>query len=191
MADYAPNVTPRYRLHYTCGGRAHTTMCRGPRSTTAAVMTTIGQALFNGLFDALKAALFDDLAFTAAEYALTDSDLFFPTTLPAAVAGTVAIATASKQDSITHLTFSGRGTLGSKVSYKVYGIALNPDVVPDNAYTDFLILSTEDGNVANAVAVLNAGGNNIVAVDNSKPLFPGRATVKVNDFWLRRVRQGL
>lgn len=191
MPDFAPNVTPRYRLHYFVAGRAHTIMCRGARGTSAAAMAVIGQNLFNNLWQALDVISFDDLAFVSAEVALTDSDLFFPAALPGAVPGTQPIATASKQDSITHLTFSGRGNFGSKVTYHVYGVALNPDVLPATSQSDFVLLSSEDANISAAVAALNLAGNNIVTVDNTKPTFSARATIKINDFWLRRVRQGL
>jgi len=154
-------------------------------------METIGKQLFNQLFTALISFLCDDLTFVSAEVALTDSDLFFPAAIPTAVVGAVALATFSKQDSITHMTFSGRGALGSKVNMKVYGGNLGPDTLPVNAVSDFLITSVESPTIASAVLALNVGGNNIVAVDNTKPVFHQQATVKVNDFWLRRVRQGL
>jgi len=191
MADFAPNVTARYRLHYTCAGRSHSVLVRGARGTSFAGMEAIGISFFFGFFSALATIMFDDLAFTSAEVALTDSDLFFPAGVPAAVTGGIAIALASAQDSITHLTFSGRGTLGSKVSFHIYGVATNPDVLPTNVWSDFIAGGTEVGQIGDAVAVLNDAATDIVAVDNSKPLFANRATVKVNDFWLRSVRRGL
>jgi hypothetical protein len=191
MADFAPNVTARYRLHYNVIGRQHAMVIRGARGTTFAQMQIIGQGVLHDFFNAMAILLTDDLAFVAAEVALTDSDLFFPANLPTAVVGTVGIATASKQDSITHLTFSGRGSLGSKVSLKLYGVQLGPDALPENLSSDFVILASEHANVASAITVLNQAQSAIVAVDNSKPVFAQRVTIKVNDFWLRRVRQGL
>jgi len=45
---------------------------------------------------------------------------------------------------------------------------------------------------ANAVAALNTSpSGRIVAIDNSVPAYYNRITVKINDFWLRKVRQGL
>lgn len=190
MADFAPNVTARYRLNYHGALRNHSIMCRGARGTSFAAMETIGIGFFFGLFDALSALMFDDLAFLSADIALTDSDLFFPCATPAAVTGAQAIAQCTGQDSITHYTFSGRGTLGSKVSMHVYGVQSFPDLLPPDASADFVFLSSEVTAIADAVAILNNPATDIVAIDNTKPLFAARATLKVNDYWLRQLRRG-
>jgi len=190
MADFAPNVTSRYRLNYSVATRPHSVMVRGARGTSFAAMEAIGISFFFGLFTAYATIMFDDLAFVSAAVALTDSDLFFPAGVPAAVVGGIAIATASKQDTITHLTHSGRGSLGSKVSFHLYGVATNPDLLPANVWSDFVATGLELAQVSTAVALLNNPATDIVAVDNTKPVFGNRATVKVNDFWLRTVRAG-
>lgn len=188
--DFAPNVTARYRLQYRCATRVHSIMCRAARGTTFAATEALGISLFSGLFTALDDLMFDDLAFLSADVALTDSDLFFPAAVPAAVTGLVPIAQATKQDSITHITFSGRGTLGSKVTLHVYGVSTLPDLLPANAATDFVITGAESTNVAAAISGLNAAGAPFVAIDNTNPSFRSQVTIKVNDFWLRTVRAG-
>jgi len=153
---------------------------------------TEAAAYLRALFVALASNLADDLAFTSAEYALTDSDLFFPAAMPAAVTGAIDVADFSKQDSITHLTFSGRGAGGSKTSVKVYGAQYLPDQVPDAIESDFVINSAESSLILNSVAALNNSvGGRTVCIDNTVATFHARATVKVNDFWLRQVRKGL
>lgn len=189
MADYAPNVTPRYRLHYNAAGRPHTIMCRVSRGTSFAGTEAVGISMFFGLFTALATLMCDDLAFVSSEIALTDSDLFFPASIPGPVVGTSPIAQYSKMDTISHWTFSGRGDLGSKVSMKVYGIQNVSDVLPANAHSDFVLLGSEDARVANAVLALNSAP--LVTVDNTQAQFANRVTIKVNDFWLRQVRKGL
>lgn len=189
MADFAPNVTPRYRLKYNAVGRPHSVMVRGSRGTSFAGMEALGISAFFGLFSALDTLMCDDLAFISADIALTDSDLFFPASVPGVVTGTSPIAQYSKMDSISHWTFSGRGDLGSKVSMKLYGIQNVSDVLPATVHSDFVLLGTEDTRVADAVAVLNAGA--IVTVDNTQAAWLNRVTIKINDFWLRQVRKGL
>lgn len=191
MPDFAPNVTARYKLHYTAAGRPHTIMCRAARGTLASPGAGQCAVYLRGLFSALAPLLADDLSFTSAEFALTDSDLFFPAAVPAAVVGGSPIAGFSKQDTITHLTFSGRGTGGSKVNVKVYGVNWAPDTLPGSVESDFVVLGTELAQIANAVISLNTGSGIIVAIDNTAALYANRATIKVNDFWLRQVRKGL
>lgn len=191
MADFAPNVTFRYRLKYRAVARTHTVMVRAARGTLASPGAAQCATYIRAVFSALAAMLPADLAFISADYSLTDSDLFFPAAVPAAVTGANALTLYSKQDSITHCTFSGRGALGSKVSVKIYGVALNPDALPVNIASDFLILSSEQVEIANAIAALNTGSGVIVAIDNSVPAYYAQATVKVNDYWLKKVRQGL
>jgi hypothetical protein len=192
MPDFAPNVTARYRLHYKVVGRNHTVQCRGTRGIDVSTLMADGAAYLRAVFSALAAGMADDLAFISAEYALTDSDLFFPATLPAAVTGLVAASTFSKQDSITHLTFSGRGAGGSKVSQKIYGVNWAPDVLPAGIESDFVVTGGESAIVLNAIAAFNnSPSGRIVAIDNTVATYHGQATLKINDFWLRKVRQGL
>jgi hypothetical protein len=166
-------------------------MMRAPRDSTLPDIVSHGQGYLGGLFTALASFLFDDLAFISADAALTDSDLFFPCAVPTAVAGAITPATLSKQDSITHITFSGRGASGSKVNLHVYGMALDPDVLPPNVSNDFVILSSELSVIDDAVTHLNSALPLAVAIDNSVPIYAARVTVKINDFWLRQVRKGL
>lgn len=192
MPDFAPNVTARYRLHYNAAGRVHTVQCRLVRGIDVSTLNADGAAYIRAVFAALAARMADDLAFISAEYALTDSDLFFPATVPAAVTGSIAPTSISKQDGITHLTFSGRGALGSRANMKIYGVATNPDDPSGTQDTDFVLLGSESSEVAAAVSALNTSpGGRVVAIDNSVATYHNRATIKVNDFWLRQLRRGL
>lgn len=191
MPDFAPNVTFRYRTKYNAAGRVHTIQVRAARGSAA--VPTAGQCAvyLNSFFNALAPVLPNDFAFISAEYALTDSDLFFPAATPAAVTGALSAAAFSKQDSISHLTFSGRGAGGSKGNLKAYCPGLSPDVLPAGSEQDFVLTAVESPVVAAAVASLNVGSGIIVAIDNTPITYHARATLKVNDFWLRKVRQGL
>lgn len=189
MPDFAPNVTPRYVLAYRSVGREHNIMMRGARGISAALMESYGAGLFNQLFTTLAAGLPDDLSFISAKVALTDVDLFFPAAIPVQVTGLLAVATFSGQDSISHITFSGRGSLGSKVNMKVYGVQYNPDALPATFPSDFVITTGETSLIANAVAALQ-GDSHIRAIDNTQPTWYNQVTLKVNDYWLKRLRRG-
>ena len=191
MPDFAPNVTGRYKLHYSVVGRGHTIQVRVARGAIFADIVNNSRVYLLALFTALAPNLCADLTFLSAEAALTDSDLFFPAAVPTAVVGAIALALYSGQDSISHLTFSGRGAFGSKTNVKVYGWQANPDTLPINQASDFVLLATESAAISSAIAALNGGGASIVAIDNSPPTYHSRATLKVNDFWLRRLRRGL
>lgn len=192
MPDFAPNVTARYRLHYHVARRDHTMQCRMVRGIDVGTLTTEAPAYLRTLFNAMASLMADDLVFTSAEYALTDSDLFFPAPVPTAVVGALDVNDFSQQDSITHLTFSGRGAGGAKINMKLYGVQVDPDVIPDDIQTDFVLDGTESAPVAAAVTALGVSlGLRIVCIDNSVATYHNRATVKINDFWLKRVRQGL
>jgi hypothetical protein len=191
MADFAPNATARYVLKYHVAGRDHNMLVRLARGTPAASIGLNGSNYLLSVFQAMAAILASDLAFVSAAYALTDSDLFFPAQVPPAVVGGSALAGFSKQDTITHATFSGRGSLGSKCNVKLYGVNWAHDIIPAQVESDFVVLASELTQIANAVNALNGGAAVIVAIDNSQPNYAARATIKVNDYWLRRVRQGL
>lgn len=189
MPDFAPTVTPRYVLSYRAGGREHDVMMRGQRGISAALMESYGAGLYNQIFTLLAAGMPDDLEFLAARVALTDSNLFFPAALPVQVTGLVALATLSKQDTISHVTFAGRGSLGSKVSQHFYSLQLGPDTVPGGNEQDFVITSGESAFIGDVVDAFQADSH-IRAIDNSQPVWYQRVTLKVNDYWLKRLRQG-
>jgi hypothetical protein len=189
MPDFAPNVTPRYVLKYHVAGRDHNIMMRTQRGTSFALTESYGQQLFGDLFDNLNSQMADDLAFVSAIVALTDDNLFFPAAVPTAVVGALALAGFSGQDRITHVTFAGRGSLGSKVNMHVYGVQLTPDVVPAAPESDFVLTAAESAFIAAPIAVLVANSH-IRAIDNTTPGWYSRATIKPNDFWLKRLRNG-
>lgn len=191
MADFAPNATSRYKAHYNVVGRPHTIQVRFARNAIIGDIVSNCRNYLNAIFAALAGAICDDFAFTGAEAAVSDSDLFFPVTAPVSPVGGIPIATYTKQDSITHLTFSGRGPGGSKINQKIYGIQFNPDTLPATSPEDFVVLATENAFVSAAIGAFNAGPAGIVAIDNTRPIYHQRATVKINDFWLRQVRKGL
>jgi hypothetical protein len=189
MPTFAPNVTPRYKVSYQAVGRVHSLLFRGARGLSFGDMETLGATAANAMFNPTLGVLVDDFSFLDAAVALTDSDIFLPAALPTAEVGTADIADYSKQDSITHVTFAGRGAGGAKVNWHLFGITLNPDVLPPEVENDFKITSAEWGVIANVYTVL-AAQTGLRAIDNTAITYKSYALVKVNDHWLRKVRQG-
>jgi len=189
--DFAPDVTPRYRAHYVSAGIPHTMLVRTLRSQTQAEVVAIGQTFCAGLVAAIQAYLADDFAFTSAEFIPKDSNIAVAAAAPANPTGAITVASMSPQDKITHATFSGKSTAetGSKVSVKVFGIALSYDSTTGGA-KDFVINPGEDANFTAATDFLATQGF-VKAIDQGTPVWYERVNLKPNDFYLRKVRKGL
>ncbi len=184
MTTYAPTWTPRYKAEYNVLGAPHSITLRAPRGTDAAGTTALA-TVAHDLFNALAASLSSDFTWVSASYALTDSDVFIPTTTPAAVTGANNPADFSLMQKISPLTFSGRSASG-RARVSLYGVSLGPLGISGDPL-DFQILSTEDSGVAAAIAVLQDGA---VGAAGEVTTWHLKATQKPNDRLVRKVRQG-
>lgn len=189
MPDFAPNVTPRYKAHYVAATHPHTMQFRVARGTNDGDGILAGRVHANAIFAPLTAVLFEDFHWVSAEYAHQDSDLFFPAALPTAVVGLALLSAMSASDEIMHLTFSGRGAGGSKVSVHVYGTNFTLDLSPQGVFSDWILTAAENGAIASCLASLAANGD-LRAIDNTAVSWRQQATVKLNDYWLRQLRKG-
>lgn len=189
MPDFAPNVTPRYKAHYVVATHPHSIQFRVARGTNDGDGILAGRTHANALFAAFAAILFEDFHWVSAEYAHQDSDLFFPATLPTAVTGLTLLTAMSPADEIMHLTFSGRGAGGSKVSVHVYGTNFTLDLTPQGVFSDWILTGAENAGVASALTSLAANGD-LRAIDNTAVTWRQQATIKLNDYWLRQLRKG-
>lgn len=189
MPDYAPNYTSRYRVRYQVIGRAHVMQFRGFRSLTQAAMVSAGIAGFTAIYSNLSVVLSTDFSVLDASYAPADSDVFVPASVPTGITGSSSVANMTGQDSISHMTFAGRGLGGSKFNVKAYGIQWAPDLLPANAASDFRILGTESPQVQAAYDDL-ADVSDLCAIDNTAMNWYTYVNLKVNDYWLRKLRQG-
>lgn len=189
MADFAPTATPRYTAEYVSAGVTHTVTFRGARGIDTAAMTVLGIAACEALAEALQSLLPTDFAWTNAKVGLEDSDLMFPATTPGATSGDVDLADLSDQDRISRLTFPARGTLGSKFRVSMYGLSFSPDDTTPNPASNFIVTRGESGVVAGAFDDL-AAISGLRAIDNSSLIWGNRATLKVDDHWLKLLRRG-
>jgi hypothetical protein len=184
MTTYAPNWTPRYRARYQAAGVTHTVQVRGLRTTDDANIATFGAHLFD-FFAPLAPVMADDFAWIDASYALTDSDLFAPTTTPAGITGDVPVANFEPKEKVIAIAFSGRA-LGSRARLYVYGGLWNETTLPgvdDNA----VITTSEWVNLSTSIAVAN---NFFCAGSGALATWYNQVTVKENDHLLKLVRRG-
>lgn len=186
MTTYAPNFTPRYKLTYRHGGITHTSMVRGVRGASLATMDAVGAQLV-ACWDLIPAAAkYTDLLALSAETALTDSDVFVPALFPAMTPGTSAPNLASAMIRVTGLSWTGRAP-GSHARFTMFGIFYGSDA-PAGFGADGQILTSELAAIGSIAALATT---HFKAGSGENAVFPGRATLKVNDHLLRLVRRGI
>lgn len=184
MTSYAPNYTPRMRLKYVAGGIEHTIMMRGPRGASAAALDA-QKGSIRACFNFGAARLMDDFAWLSAEYALTDDDVFYPTTLPAAVVGAIPIVGLSAQRKVQSTNFNGR-VAGSRAAIYFYGFSWEAGF--GQAAENGRITPAEEAfvtSIANELSGQAHAGNGLQAI------FHQYANVKVNDHLLKLLRRGI
>lgn len=188
MPDFAPSATPRYVAHYRAAGVNHSIMTRGHRGESTITTEARARDVLSQLFGAFASILAFDFQWLEAFYIPQDTEIGFASAVPPAVVGSIFVTDMSPQDKITSWTFAGKSSLGSKARISCYGMQYTPDVAGPSPFKDFIVLSSESTAVSDAVDALN--GNETVGIDNGTVLWYPRATLKVNDHWLREVRTG-
>ena len=183
MTTYAPNFTSRVRIHYHVCGIDHTIQMRAARGATLADMGFQIEAI-RASFSAMSDELCEDFAWLSTEYALTDSNDFFPTANPADVTGGTGLSSYSLQQRITALNFNGRA-VGSRASIYFYGVQfLTGGGQPaDNGR----VTQAEYVHIDDVLAQLNPAAH---AGSGQLAAFHNYANVKVNDHFLKLLRRG-
>jgi len=183
MTSYAPNYTPRLRLKYQAAGIEHTIMMRAARGTSAGGLDA-QKGSIRACFNFGASLLASDFAWISADYALTDSDDFFPTTLPAAVTGGQSAATFSLKQRCTSTNFNGRVS-GSRAAIYFYGFWWEDGL--DTAGDNGRVTPGEEsfvGTIATELSGQAHAGNGLQAI------FHQYANIKVNDHLLKLLRRG-
>lgn len=184
--DFAPNVTPRYRVRYVSAGIAHSWTFRAARGSNPGDV----QNSVNTLLEALEAALLDvlpgDFHATAADYAVEDSDVFsIPLIPPTFNGGENAVSAYSPFQRITEATFKGRGN-GSKGSFGIFGVFVNQSTAAGYGGNGRIDLG-ESAIWDAALAVLQ-GSTSLYTIANAPISWYNFITVKPNDHWVKKVR---
>ena len=189
MPDFSPDYTPRYIVHYLSAGINHHFTLRGYRGESASA--TGGRAR-NALFDMLSPItnwLPADFAWLNAEYVPMDTNIGTPDSIPATVTGGALLADFSKEVRIRTIGYVGRSAATPMRLY-VFGNQFDTDdpTTPVNPEQDFRVYATEVSQFATSIAGLNNAG---LAANNNLPgAFYQYVNLKVNDYWLRKVRSG-
>lgn len=185
--NYADTYTKRYKVRYHAAGYNHTIQLRGLRDIDMGSFLSEASLLIGTLFNAYATNLADDFAFISGEYAEQDSSVFIPVAPPSGVTGLKAIALFLPIQQITSTTFSGKSNNGSKARISLFGVFWSLSTA--GSAQDFLVTALEDAPTSAVISALN-NALNIVAIDSLAATWYGRATIKPNDAWIRRARNG-
>lgn len=169
-----PSNTERWFLHYHVGSVSHTMMMRTSEGQSEANVSDAFDGLLAGLATILATVTIDGL-----EVSLISSDV----RNPAVWGGASTYGTGSQPDAYepVELTFPGRSTGGHKARVSVFGYK---EPIP----TDFRLSSSENANIANAVAALDSFSGRFLAIDGIAPIWHPYANVGFNDHWTGEAR---
>jgi len=189
MPSFSPSYTTRYRAHYHVCGIDHTIQLRKQLGATPG-QTALLAGTAHDIFNAWATTLCNDFVWLGAEQADEGSDLFYPSATPAAVTGSLNVANYTPFQKVTHTRFGCRAA-GSRSSIEMYGIFWEYSNKVDDISTvgyDGVVLPAENAAVATVAGLLNTQA--FANSGNPSSLWASRATIKVNDFWLKAVRSG-
>lgn len=187
MTTFAPDMTPRYKASYISAGLQHSSIIRVARGSGATPTVTIGRAVMQAVTTALAALLPTDFHFTGAAYCLEDTNVFLPTTfIPANPTGLQDLADYSPTMRATETIFQGNGG-GHRVTVNIFGVFWQQSD-PLDPSANGRVETTEDTHILAAVTALN-GATGQTSIANIPAIFSPYANIKVNDYWLKRVRK--
>lgn len=186
--DFAPPDTARYRLRYRVLGKGHNLTVRLGATLTISDAEAVATKL-HAFLAALAPHLYSSWSVMNAQWCERNSEVFLPCEAPAAVTGGVSESGVTGAAGAISMNFIGRGALGSKGGFYLYGT--NYDVsITDVQAADFRITATEAATVASAITALSELSPSFVAIDGSVMNWYPYVNLKYNDRWVRKLRQG-
>jgi hypothetical protein len=189
MPDYAPNYTGRVKLRYRVMGRVYTMGVRGSTVMDATEAQGVGESLKDALVDGGDMLSGD---WTALDWSWCppSSNIFLPlagvATGDFGTSGTLDPANKSNLANAMHI--AGRTVAGGKAGFFIYGTTLGNAA---GAGSDFTVFTTENLAFATFILSLNAPTSPLYGNDGTPVVWYPRATVKDNDYIVRKVRQGI
>lgn len=187
MPDYAPNFTARVKLIYEAEGDRHQCVTRWPSADTQAVNLSAAGTFWGDFLSQTADIRHESWEILSWEYCPADTNSFIPVTValePAA--GTIATPS-GPNTRIIATNWAGRSVAGAKTRFYVFGLRWN--TADSVQYEDFIVTADEFADVG-AVAGFISGSGMVGPDDETIGIVYPRATVKVNDAWVKIRRQG-
>jgi hypothetical protein len=188
MTTFSPDFSPRYKVDYVAAGFVHSAQFRIARGNTWNLLNLLNVVgAIQAFYDALQPLLPEDFAINSCSIAEQDTNVFNPTDqIPVVVAGAKPLADYSPYARATATTFTGRDA-PSPVHVEQYGplwLVSTPTGIAGNGKVN----ATESTPISQAISALSGGPFSSTS-GNGGTIWKSYATVKVNDYWLKRVRK--
>lgn len=172
MAPLLPSNTPRFRVHYTSMGNAHTMQFRSHASPA-----TFG-SFVDGFLARLDPAI-APLTIDSVDFAPDGSDIFNPVT-SGIEANTYGTSGTVPEMAAWAFTFVGRTSGGRRVRVAVFGA----DSLGDN----YRFNPAESAVVDDARDFLAANPSFALGIDDIAAVWKAYVNVQVNDHWVKNLR---
>lgn len=184
MADYASNFTFRYRTDYRSRGDRHSFTLRFSRGTTVGVIASI-TSMITGFLGIMAPMLDQSWAVLGAAYALTDSDIFLPTTPPTSPDVSTNGTTVTDELRAFQARFEGRGVNGPRANFSIYGFS---DDIEAGPAVKFRLLPADSTAISDTIDALRFLDPPPVAIDGSTVVWYPYINVKDNDHYVHKLR---
>jgi len=175
MAPLPHNNTDLVIVDYSQGPRNHSFEVRvDTLSEIEAIETVIGAFLVavGGLVGAAE--------ITAVRGQAAGSNISLPFPISSLVGTTFGVGTTNNETVPFFLNFVGRSTGGRRVSLALFG--------KSGSLSDYRLTSSEETEIAAAVAILNGSEGTFLAIDDLPAIWYPYANVGVNAYWQRKQR---
>ena len=182
--DFAQNWTPRIRLHYSVHSRDHVLQVRAARGANLTEINSM-LAKLAAFISAGAGMLYSDWLATSAEYALTDSDVFLPLTVPSISTGALSTSGRPASQRALGLTLIGRGANGSKWKMTLFGTG---NLVAASQGDDWTLTTTESTPLADMIEAFTELPPIFRAIDGSTVTPYPKARLKYYDHWVKDAR---
>lgn len=189
MPDYAPNYSPRLVVKYRHAGAVHrfgVRVGRGITSTPAAIVTKVRAVLAT-----LQPALFQDWSALDGTYYPQDS--FIGTPVDVADLNTIApeqnVSLIVPSHKAAQGRWEARGNFGGRTAFVLYGLYL-PNFASNLPLRDFRVTPSEASWVGDAATALNELSPAFVPPGDASAVWRSYLNVKINDYWMGRLRNG-
>lgn len=174
MAPIVDNITDKYFVDYQTAVRSHSFLVRAIKDSPAQTVANSIAAVLTAM-----APLLTQRTITAVRLQSAGTNYSFPLSLDL-VGDVYGTGTATPEQDATAATFLGRDAGGRRVKFATFGYK--------GAISQYRLTSSESADVSNVVAALTSGTISFVTVLGLDPSWYSYADIKVNDYWVRRIR---